>query len=232
MTTHADGVTVTFDLYRDIHKAIRAELFAVTGAAGSLDPADDGGRGALAERVGNAVRLLVSHAQHEDEHLQDIIVRHVPILGQRVESEHVALDERMLALGSLANAAADARAGDAARHRLHALYLELASFTSAYLGHIDMEERQVMPALCAAMPVSELVDVHGRILDSIPPPEMAESLALMLPAMNGADRADLLGGMRATAPAEAFAGVVGLARSVLRAEDFSVLAERLDLVTS
>ena len=30
--------TVTFDFYRDIHKGIRAELFAVTHAAGSVDP--------------------------------------------------------------------------------------------------------------------------------------------------------------------------------------------------
>ena len=44
---------------------------------------------------------------------------------------------------------------------------------------------------------------------------MAASLAFMLPAMNVDDRAELLGGMRADAPAEVFSGVVSLARSVL-----------------
>ena len=42
---------VTFDLYRDIHKGIRAELFAVTTAAGSLDPGDRAGRADLARHV-------------------------------------------------------------------------------------------------------------------------------------------------------------------------------------
>ena len=32
--------TVTVDIYRDIHKGIRNELFAVTYAAGRVDPAD------------------------------------------------------------------------------------------------------------------------------------------------------------------------------------------------
>lgn len=231
MTTYADGVTVTFDLYKNIHKAIRAELFGLTAEAGALDPSDDDARGALAARVARAVRLLVSHAEHEDEHMQDAILRHVPLLGQRVEAEHVALDGRMLGLGSLANAAADARAGDAASRRLHALYLELASFTSGYLAHIDMEERQIMPALCAAVPVPELVAIHDRIVGSIPPPEMAESLALMLPAVNVEDRVEMLGGMRMGAPAEVFAGVVGLAQSVLPEADFATLSQRLELVT-
>ena len=58
---------------------------------------------------------------------------------------------------------------------------------------------------------------------------MANSLALMLPAMNIDDRAELLGGMRAGAPAEVFAGVWGLAGSVLDDTAYAALAARLDL---
>ena len=39
------------DLYRDIHKGIRAELFAITSTAGSIDPADEFDRAALADHV-------------------------------------------------------------------------------------------------------------------------------------------------------------------------------------
>ena len=67
-----------------------------------------------------------------------------------------------------------------------------------------------------------------EIVGSIPPDEMARSLAFMLPAMNADDRADLLGGMRAGAPQEAFDAVVGLARSVLQPADFDGLATRLE----
>ena len=34
---------VATHLYRDVHKGIRAELFAVTGQAGRIDPVSDGG---------------------------------------------------------------------------------------------------------------------------------------------------------------------------------------------
>ena len=58
---------------------------------------------------------------------------------------------------------------------------------------------------------------------------MAQSLALMLPAMNIDDRTELLGGMRAGAPAEVFDGVWSLAGSVLDADDLAALARRLGL---
>src|SRR5215471_159255 len=62
----SDIVPVTHDTYRDIHKAIRAELFGVTLQAGSLDPADRFGREALAAHVNWVMDILVDHAGHED----------------------------------------------------------------------------------------------------------------------------------------------------------------------
>ena len=38
---HAPHTTVPFDLYRDVHKGIRSELFAITSAAGSVSPSDN-----------------------------------------------------------------------------------------------------------------------------------------------------------------------------------------------
>ena len=58
---------------------------------------------------------------------------------------------------------------------------------------------------------------------------MAKSLALMLPAMNIDGRTELLGGMRAGAPAEVFDGVWSLAGSVLDPTDLAALAGRLGL---
>ena len=67
----------------------------------------------------------------------------------------------------------------------------------------------------AAIGVDAVVGVHQQIVGAIPPDEMARTLALMLPAMNLDDRTEMLGGMRAEAPAEVFEGVWGLAHSVL-----------------
>ncbi len=216
---------VVVDLYRDIHKGIRSDLFAVTERAGNLDPSDRAARADLAAHVSRVVPLLVTHAEHEDAHVQPALERHLPDLASQIDSDHHRIEAR---LGDLAAWAGETAAtpGDA-REAVRRLYLELASFTSAYLVHQDLEERLVMPALEAAIGSDATLGIHQAIVGSIPPEELASSLAVMLPAMNIEDRAELLGGMQAGAPAEVFTGIWGLAQSVLEPRDVSSLATRL-----
>jgi hypothetical protein len=217
---------VTHDLYRDIHKAIRIELFSVTTEAGRLDPSQGLARAALATQVNDVVQLLVAHAEHEDGPIQPALEAHLPELAERIEVDHLTLDARMQDLQVMAAEAAILEAVDP-RAQVHRLYVALAAFTSDYLEHQDVEERVVMPALEAAVGVEETIAIHQAILGAIPPDEMARSLALMIPAMNIDDRAEMLGGMRADAPAEVFEGVWGLAGSVLDPTDHAALARRL-----
>jgi len=219
--------TVTFDLYRDIHKGIRQELFALVELAGSIDPADGGARADLAARVRSTVDLLIAHAEHEDTGMQPAIELHLPVLAERIVVDHERIEGRMAALVALVDAvAAD---NDGPRASMHHLYLDLASFTADYLDHQDLEERVVMPALEAAVGVEACLAMHQAILAAIPPDEMGLSLAIMLPAMNLADRTELLGAMQAEAPPEAFAAVWGLAGSVLEPADHAALGARLGL---
>lgn len=217
---------VTLDLYRDIHKGIRSELFGLTLDAGRLDPSVRSSRVELAGRVRTAVELLEKHAEHEDAAVQPALEVHLPAYAEKIAADHVAIEARMVTLAEMAEDAVDATETYAAIHRL---YLELSSFTAAYLEHQDVEERVVMPALDAAIGVEAVGAIHGAIIGSLPPEELAQSLALMIPAMNIDNRAELLGGMRANAPQEVFEGVWGLAGSVLSAADHAALAARLDI---
>lgn len=219
---------VAFDLYKDIHKGIRSELFTVTQQAGRTDAADRAGRLVLAEHVAGVVDLLVSHAEHEDAAIQPALEVHLPQLAERVELDHLALEARLHDLDAWAMDAVNA-SSSVARERLHALYLELGSFTSAYLAHQDIEERQIMPALIEAVGFEAVLAMHEAIIESIPPEEMASTMAIMLPAMDVDDRTELLAGMRASAPTEAFEGVWALAGSVLTPKDHQAVALRLEL---
>jgi hypothetical protein len=217
---------VAFDLYRDIHKGIRAELFALTGAAGSVDPADRAGRSDLACHVHTVADMLVMHAEHEDTALQPVLESYLPARAEQVAIDHPVLEARIAAIRDLADNAIEAPSF-ASRSDLHRVYLELASFTSAYLAHQDLEEREIMPALARAIDFEQILAIHQSIVGAIPPDVLAKSLAVMLPAMNVDDRTELLGGMQQNAPAEEFAGVFGLARSVLTPADGNALARRL-----
>ena len=227
-TTTTRFELVTFDLYKDIHKGIRSELFALTESAGCTDPGDEVAVAALAEHVRSVHALLEDHAEHEDAAVQPAIEQVLPSVAERIAVDHLAFERRGTLLVELASSAAVAPAADR-RRLVHNLYLDTAAFVSTYLDHQDVEERVVMPALEAALGVPAIVAMHEAILASIPPADMGRSLALMLPAMNLDDRADLLGGMRANAPAEVFQGVWGLAGSVLDPRDVTALAQRLCL---
>ena len=219
---------VTFDLYRDVHKGIRSELFAVTEQAGRIDPSVRDDRVAVADHLRSLVAFLVSHAEHEDAEVQPSIEQHLPALAAQIAAEHEEIEARMVALTALAATAVDA--GPATRRSdVHVLYLELASFTSAYLAHQDLEERLVMPALEAAIGVPAVVGIHGAIIGSLSPEEKVQGLSMMLPVMNVDDRTDVLGGMRETAPPEVFEGIWSLARSVLPAAESAAVAARLGL---
>jgi hypothetical protein len=217
---------VTVDLYRDVHKGIRAELFALVSEAGRLDPSIRCSRVELADHIGTTVDLLVAHAEHEDTHVQPAIEIHLPVLAEQIATDHVVIEARMDRLVGMASRAVDASAADQVE-QAHRLYLELASFTGAYLEHQDVEERVVMPALEAAIGVESTIVIHQAIVGSIPPDQMAHSLGIMLPAMNIDERAALLGGIQAGAPAPVFEGVFGLAGSVLTPSDHAALAVRL-----
>lgn len=222
----ADFPTVSLDLYRDIHKGIRAELFTVTMTAGRVDPGCPADLDALAGHVAAVATMLHEHAAHEDAHIDAPLRDHFPRFAERINADHAILDAR---IDGLRERAADLRAGAAAdpRNRVHGLYMELASFTSAYLDHQDFEERIVMPAVDTALGFPGVLAVHEAIIGGIPPEEMGRSLAIMLPAMNVEDRTELLGGMQAGAPPEVFEGVWGLATSVLEPRDVAALARRL-----
>ena len=219
----------TFDLYRNIHKAIRSELFSAILAAGELDASDAGARADFASRTTGLVDLLVSHAEHEDGAIGPALEIHLPLLAELIETDHHRLDARIASLHDMAVSAVDLRGAAQQREAIHRVYLELASFTSEYLEHQDVEERELMPQLEAAIGVEACVAIHGAILSSIPPQEMAQSLAIMLPRLNIDDRTEMLGGMRAEAPAEVFAGVWALTGSVLTESDYADLGRRLGL---
>lgn len=218
---------VAVDLYRDIHKGIRAELFAVTQAAGTIDPSLQTERAALAAHVRQTVELLVSHAEHEDGHIQPALELHLPALAEQVENDHHRLESRLLGLAEQADDAVST--SENPRGHIHRMYVELAAFTSSYLTHQDLEERVIMPALEDAIGPEAALGIHLAIVSSIPPDELAASLAIMLPAMNIDDRTELLGGMQADAPAAVFEDIWQLAGSVLEPHDHRALATRFGI---
>jgi iron-sulfur cluster repair protein YtfE (RIC family) len=227
-TSSSSTYVVTTNLYRDVHKGIRAELFAVTAEAGRVDPDSHTARAGLAAHARDVVDLLEGHASHEDTVIQPALQAHLPDLAARIDADHNIISARTSRLVSLADAVAEATTESRAQ-QAHNLYLELAEFTGVYLAHQDVEERTVLPALEQAIGPDAVQHIHIAIVSSIPPHQMARSLAVMLPAMNIDNRVEMLAGMHAGAPPQIFEGIWGLANSVLAPADTEAVARRIGL---
>jgi hypothetical protein len=219
---------VSYDIYRNVHKGIRLEMFAVTTELGSLDPDDVEACRRFASRFRSLELMLAKHAMHEDVHLEQAIADALGNHAADLAAAHVVLESHVSRIGLIVDVAVAATGADR-RAALHMAYLELATFVSDYLRHQDDEERIVMRALDATFPTEVLAQLDAAIVASVPPEVLAGFLAIMLPAMNVLDRCELLAEIRANAPAEAFAGIWALAAQVLATRDYITVAHRLDV---
>jgi hypothetical protein len=76
---------------------------------------------------------------------------------------------------------------------------------------------------------AEILAIEHAIVASQSPEDAQLSLRWMLPHMTPGERALMLGGLRAHAPAEAFEGVLSLIRPLLGGRDWRKLALALGL---
>jgi hypothetical protein len=220
-------VTGRVDLYREIHKGLRHVLFDVTLRAGRVDPDDDGQVLDLVGETRGVVGLLAAHHDYEEQpDFAELVAAHAPAAAGSVDEDHRVLAERLDWLASRADELA--AAPPAARAVIaHAHYLELAAFTGAYLAHLDVEERVVMPALAAACDDAELGSTRAVALATVPPDIRATALAEMLPALAPAERIALVSEVLAGAPPEAVVGVRAIAAQVLSEAEYDGLESTL-----
>lgn len=215
------------DFYREIHKGIRYAMFHTTMQAGSVDVADAEQVEQLVDRCTDLIGILQLHHHHEDDFVQPVLASIAPDLSATIESQHGSVEDGIEQLGLLGRRLATA--SHLARGNIaHRLYLDLTRFSAVYLDHQLFEETVVMPTLCAAVPVAELEAVHMTLRQSIPLDVLVDTMGVMLPAMNVAERSEMLAGM-SLAPAEVFAVIRSAAESILTAEQFAVVADRIGL---
>lgn len=215
---------VPWDVYREIHKAMRFALFGVTTMAGSTEALDDMAIAALVNEWADVRMVLDGHHHHEDAFCDHLVQQHAPVLREQLEAAHDVADEHITAISELVARLA-MTSGELERWTLlRQLHLDLSDFTALYLGHLRFEEDEVMPALNAAMTDDELAEVTNLIRGSVPPPEMCVFIRYMAPSMNFSERLDMLGGMYQFAPAEIFEMFRDAAQRCLTPEQYSAVA--------
>ncbi|MBP2296425.1 hypothetical protein [Azospirillum rugosum] len=220
------GQASRYDMYRLIHKALRGFMVDTLAAVGRMDADDDGEVAAVLGRVRSLLTLCASHVEHENRFVHTAMEARAPGSSADIASDH---DHHARDLAALAAAvgAVEAAHGPARADAAHALYRRLALFVGENLAHMEAEESHNNGVLWRTHRDEELQAIEQAIVAAQPPEEMMLVLRWMLASATPAERANLLGGIRAMAPAEAFAGMMALAQSVLAPADHDKLTRAL-----
>lgn len=224
-TPSATGPAPRLDLYMPIHKALRAALASTMLALGSLDPAD----GAECEHVLGSLRrlldLMAGHLMHEERFVHPALESAERGLAAGIDAEHDAHRATIEALRAESLALQQAPTEAAALR----LYRRFALFVAENLEHMHIEETQLNAALWAFYTDDSLAQIHDRLVASIEPAEMMVVMGWMLPALNPAQRAGMLGEMQTKAPPEAVRPMLALAQQQLDRQGWAKLAAALGL---
>ncbi len=189
------------DLYRNVHKGQRAHLFSLAVELGRADHQDVAMVSALAARLRAALADLRRHAENEERFIHPLLRARAPDIAAMLEREHQDLDpvlaeieERLDGFQRTQGNALDTGAE---------LYRAWCRMVSAYLAHIDIEERIGMPALWNACSDDEIFAAIRAFIASRTATDQIDDLRSQAPALSPQERAMLVASaMKGGAPAE------------------------------
>jgi hypothetical protein len=210
------------DLYAGIHKALRALMADSLLALGRMDPEDALELAQVTQRLMQLLAFCRSHLQHENDFVHRAMEARAPGSSGQIAHEHDEHKEAIDALARQTTALLQAEPAQRAEGAL-ALYRALSLFIAHNFEHMHVEETAHNAVLWARYTDAELMAIHDALVGSIPPEEMMFVVRWMVPFMNPAERAAMLGDMRAKAPAPAFAAALDVVRPHLSEREWSKL---------
>jgi hypothetical protein len=224
----AAGPAPRMDMYGGIHKAIRALMADTLLAVGRMDAHDALDLVQTTERVLQLLDFCASHLKHENEFVHAAIEARAPGASERIAHEH---EEHERQIGALAGAVAALRACPPEQRLAAAsdLYGELALFIAENFQHMRVEETAHNAVLWARYTDAELLEIHQRLVASIPPAQMMMTARWLVPFLNPTERAGVLSGIRQSAPAPAFQAILDTVRPHLTENEWAKLARALGL---
>lgn len=215
-----------YDLYLNIHRALRLYLTDTLVRIGRLDADDDENRAAALGQLRDMLEICELHIEDENRFVHAALEARRPGSSARIAAEHV---EHQQAIAALRADAVRLGQGEGVERQAAAvaLYRRLALFVAENFEHMHVEETAHMQALWADYGDDELMGIEQQIVASIPPILMGRLLEWFMPALPHGERLAMLAGMRAHAPAPAFEGAMQIARNRLPERDWQRLATAL-----
>lgn len=217
-----------YDIYGAIHKALRKSGCELLGRLGTNDFCAADETALLLSDLRNYLKLAASHVSHEDDHIHEALAAK-GVSTVTLDEQH---DDHRTAFHDLEQLIV-ACEKDWPLHKAASgrrLYLAFAAYLADDFAHMHEEETVTGPLLWSNFSDEEILGIEMRIIGSLAPEKSMEFMSIMIPAINPAERAALLGAMKSNAPPEVFNAVIDSAvRPNLSPKDFTQLAGALKI---
>jgi hypothetical protein len=220
-----------FNIFNQIHKALRALLYDTSLVLQQTNFADAQEAGIAIERVKSVVAMFGMHAAKEDNYVLPAIQRYEPSLADAFEQEHVedhALAEKLRGLLTVYRHAIREEVKIETGQAIHQAFIEFMIFN---LEHMAKEEKVLNKILWRYYTDAEILAINRGIVASLEPQEIGASSAWMMRGLGNAEIRDWLSEVEKNAPAPVFAQLFSIAEKELPADRFRKVAESLAQAT-
>jgi hypothetical protein len=226
------------NLFRPIHKGIRAMLYGLGGRMQSIDFADsDDGtrfvaelRHELGDSLSNCILCLLRyHSRHEEKDLFSAVRVHDPDVVDLVMKEHADVSRRVRDVGKTCEQFLALRSPERRLELGDRLTQEVNDLFVAYLAHLNNEEALLVPVMWQWFSDAQLRAMRAQFYDSLPLPLFETWMRWTLPAMNLPELVVLFKGLRKDPGTARLDVWMRVGQAALGPERWNSLRERADL---
>jgi len=218
-----------YNFYHAIHKALRLGHCRMLPALGSLDYRDRARTDVVLADLRGLMAVGQGHLDGENREIHTALEQRAPGASSHAADGHDDHERSFAEIEELIVLIEQAPLPE--RELLgRRLYKRYAAFVAHDLEHMDIEETELLTALHDAFTDEELKAMEGRIVAAIPQQKMTAVMMLMAPALNHAERVELIAKLQKAMPEPAFNGMLSAAiKPALDARDYSAVVGELML---
>lgn len=212
------NATSRFDMYKLVHKGLRAFMADVLITVGRIDGSNAFEVTQGITQVRSLLEMCRSHLFTENQFVHTAMEARRNGSACATANDHVQQEEILERIESLI-LATETSSGPARELNLLQLYRELALFVAENFQHMHVEERDNNETLWSLYTDNELLKIHKELLESIGPEKMTIFLRWILPHIRPNERAEVLTGLQHELPVPVFDRLMSVLRPFLNDKD-------------
>jgi len=178
-------------------------------------------------KVNDLIFAFDNHAHHEDHFIIPAVEAYEPELAATFEDEHVEDHRLSNNLKNLLNIFENILLAEEKIMCGSAITKSLVEFMVFNLEHMAKEEILLNRVLWKHYTDEQLMEIHHKILASIPPAEMQHAAKWMLRGLSNPDIINWMKDIKQSAPYAVFNNLLSMAENELPFERFSIIEQSL-----